>query len=230
MLAIASGSEHSTMIGSILIVEDVTQTRVWLRELVREVFDGAHVYEAGTVKEGLALCAEHPIDLGLIDLGLPDGDGFTVLRAIATQHPDAIPVVATVMGSDSAIVSALSAGAQGYILKSDPEDIIRHHLQMVVDGLPPLSPAIARRVMQHFKLTGPNQEVEDALSDREVDVLIHIAKGLRVSDTASALGVAPSTVSTHIKAIYRKLNISTRAEASLEATRMGLLAGSDGDT
>jgi DNA-binding NarL/FixJ family response regulator len=211
------------MISSILIVEDIPETILWLENLVNQVFSNATVHKAENMTSALRLCSSEVFDLALIDLSLPDGDGFAVFRKLSAKQPDTVKVAATVMGSDSAIVSALSAGAQGYILKSDPEEMIKKHLSRILDGIPPLSPAVARRVMEHFRLTGPIVEPNDCLTKRETQVLAHIAKGLRVSDTALALNVAESTVSSHIKAVYQKLDISSRAEATTEATRMGLL-------
>ena len=117
------------------------------------------------------------------------------------------------------------AGAQGYLLKSDPRELILHNLRQLPDGAPPLSPSIARRVMDHFRTTGPNIDDTATLTPREAEVLSLVARGLRVADVATALELAPSTVSSHVKAIYRKLNISSRAEAAYLAARLGLLSG-----
>eukprot|EP00873_Tetraselmis_striata_P008739 jgi/Tetstr1/429003/TSEL_018978.t1 len=158
----------------------------------------------------------------------------TVRRVIDGQagatrsQRNVLPIVTTVMGSDSAIVAALSAGAEGYILKNDPPGLIEQHLQMIGEGIPPLSPAVARRVMDQFRATGPNTEDTAALTSRESEVLSLIARGLRVADVAQTLDLAPSTVASHIKAIYRKLNISSRAEATYQAARMGLMNGPAG--
>lgn len=211
------------MITSVLIVEDIPETLNWLEQAVSEVFDGVIIHTATTVRTALKLCSEVQFDLALIDLSLPDGEGYAVFRELRSKQPDVIMIAATVMGSDSAIVSALSAGAQGYILKSDPEALLKKNLGNIHDGIPPLSPAVARRVLEHFRFTGPVLDSAGSLTKRETEVLAHIARGLRVSDTANALGMASSTVSSHIKSIYKKLDVSSRAEATTEATRMGLI-------
>lgn len=207
----------------VLIVEDIRASRLFLADRVRAVFSGAKICEACDVRSALAACTRYQFDIALVDIGLPDGNGYEVLRSLMQMQDTVLPIVTTVMGSDSAIVAALSAGAVGYILKSDPPELIERHLQLIGDGVPPLSPAIARRVMAHFRATGPIDDVEGALTHREAEVLGFIAQGLRVADVARALELAPSTVATHIKAIYRKLNISSRAEATYQATRMGLM-------
>lgn len=210
------------MIKSVLIVEDILETLSWLEQVVSEVFDGCTIHTATSVRSALKLCSDVQFDLALIDLSLPDGEGYTVFRDLGDKQPHVIKIAATVMGSDSAIVSALSAGAQGYILKSDPEALLKKNLGNIHDGIPPLSPAVARRVMEHFRFTGPVLDNAGTLTKRETEVLECIARGLRVSDTATSLSMAASTVSSHIKAIYRKLDVSSRAEATTEAARMGL--------
>lgn len=211
------------MIRSVLIVEDIPATMTWLQDVVTEVFPNAMVHKAENMASALRLCTQESFCLALVDLSLPDGDGFNVVRKLAAEQPDAVKVAATVMGSDSAIVSALSAGAEGYILKSDPVELIKKQLNQILDGIPPLSPAVARRVMEHFRFTGPVVDNTETLTARETQVLAQIARGLRVSDVSMALDVAESTVSSHIKAIYKKLDINSRAEATIAATRMGIM-------
>jgi DNA-binding NarL/FixJ family response regulator len=160
----------------------------------------------------------------LIDLRLPDGSGLAVVRELRASNPATVFVVTTALDDDANIVTALSSGAQGYLLKDQPRDLLVRQLAQVSAGIPALSPPVARRIMEHFRLTGPCQEVEAKLTPRELEVLALIARGLRISDAACALGVAEGTVASHIKSIYRKLDISSRAEAAMHATRMGLLS------
>jgi len=211
------------MISEALIVEDVRQSLTFLAQIVLRVYPDAKVTEAPNMRAALDWCDRRQFDLAMVDLNLPDGDGFAVLRRLTVTQEDVVAVVTTVMGTDASIVAALSAGAHGYLLKSDPEELIEQHLKQIAAGVPPLSPAIARRVMDHFRATGPNTDHMRDLTVREAEVLKLIARGLRVAEVADTLGLAPSTVSSHVKAIYRKLNISSRAEATYQATRMGLL-------
>ncbi len=89
-------------------------------------------------------------------------------------------------------------------------------------GVPALSPSIARRIMEHFSLTGPTDVPDCQLTEREVEVLTLIARGLRNAEVAEILGLAQTTIASYIKSVYRKLGISSRAEASWHATRLGL--------
>lgn len=206
----------------VLIVEDVAETRDWLRQLVLTAFPNAAVFPAENMRAGIAEIARRDHDLALVDLGLPDGSGLEVLRSLAMLSPGTVPIVTTVMGDDAHIVAALSAGAQGYVLKETPPEVLVAQLTRIADGTPALSPSIARRIMEHFRLTGPAADPDADLTGREREVLALIGRGLRNAEAARELGMAESTIATHIKSIYRKLGISSRAEAAWHATRMGL--------
>jgi DNA-binding NarL/FixJ family response regulator len=205
----------------LLIVEDVPETRKWLGTLLRRAFPDAEQVEVATLRAALAIVSD-PFDLALIDLGLPDGSGLDVLRAMRRMQSGAVCVVTTVMGDDVSIVSALSSGADGYLLKEQPEEVLIRQLLQISAGVPALSPAIARRIMEHFRLTGPVAAPDAELTARETTVLALIARGLRNAEVAAELGLAETTVAGYIKAVYRKLGISSRAEAAWHATRLGL--------
>lgn len=205
----------------ILIVEDLSETRRWLSEIVSAAFEESEIHEAASMRAGIAQAAARDYDVALIDLGLPDGSGLDVLRNLRLLRPQTVCVVTTVMGDDASIVGALSAGAQGYLLKEQPQDLLVRQLKQMAEGIPALSPSVARRIMEHFKRTGPAAP-EDDLTGREREVLGLIGRGLRNGEVAETLGISENTVAGYIKDIYRKLGISSRAEASWHAARLGL--------
>lgn len=209
-------------IETLLIVEDVPEALAWLADLARSAFPGVTVGETRTVREAVSRIEGASWDMALVDLGLPDGSGLDIIRRLKATSPDTICIVSTVLGDDAHVVAALSAGAQGYILKGQPEAIVRRQLVQLQFGIPALSPPIARRIMDHFQRTGPLDDEIQVLTARETDVLTMVSKGFRNAEVAQALGLAESTIATHVKSIYRKLGISSRAEAALHATRMGL--------
>lgn len=206
----------------LLIVEDVPEALAWLTDVARSAFPGCTVAQARNVREANAKTGDTCWDMALVDLGLPDGSGIDVIRSLKSASPDTICIVSTVLDDDAHIVAALSVGAQGYVLKGQPEAVVRRQLTQLQHGIPALSPPIARRIMDHFQRTRPTQDEIEALTAREVEVLAMVSRGLRNAEVAQALGLAESTIATHIKSIYRKLGISSRAEAALQATRMGL--------
>lgn len=212
----------------VLIVEDIAEVQRWLSGIVQDAFTDAEILTADSVRAAQTFL-HHPLDLALIDLGLPDGSGLTVLRRIRAANDPVVCLVTTIMGDDASIVAALAAGADGYLLKESPPAVLRHQLSQLPDGVPALSPAVARRIMNHFRNTGPAAAAESQLTKREGQVLALIARGLRNGEVATQLCIAETTVAGYIKIIYRKLGISSRAEASWHASRLGLNGNFDGD-
>jgi DNA-binding NarL/FixJ family response regulator len=206
----------------ILIVEDIIETRVWLQKIALDAYPEAEVELAASLREAQRKLAKKVYDLALIDIGLPDGSGIDFLRSLRTQGSPTICVVTTVVSDDATVVAALSAGADGYLLKDNPSPVLARQLSQIGGGIPPLSPPIARRIMEHFRLTGPANTSEYNLTQRETVVLKLIARGLRNCEVADELDLAESTIAGYIKGIYRKLGISSRAEAAWHATQMGL--------
>jgi len=209
-----------------LVVEDQRDTCEWLAQVARQAFPGIQVLTAIDLRSARQILVDHSrFRLVLVDLGLPDGSGAELIRALASSHPDSPSIVSTVYSDDESLFGAIAAGAQGYLLKSQPAELLVRHLQRFDEGIPPLSPSVAQRMLRYFRELprGPANDVPDvALTARETEVLTCIGRGLRVAETAQLLGIAESTVAGYIKTLYAKLNIGTRAEAALEAVRRGL--------
>lgn len=206
----------------ILVVEDSLETRQWLQTVIVDAFPDARIKAANSVKEGLSICLDQQFQIALIDLGLPDGSGIEVLSYLRQHHPDTQCVVMSVLGDDLHIVNALAGGAEGYLVKEQPKELIIHQLRQLRLGIPALSPSIARRLMAHFQSTRSVATIEHNLTEREKQVLLYIGQGLRNGEVAKQLEIAESTVASHIKSIYHKLGISSRAEAAQYANHLGL--------
>ncbi|WP_028080372.1 response regulator [Solimonas soli] len=204
-----------------LVIEDLAPTAEWLMRALREAFPGIAVELAETAADARAALQRRP-DIALVDLDLPDGSGIDIIAQINARHPHCHCIVTTIYGDDRHLFPALRAGAQGYLLKDQPMERLVAALQAIDRGEPPLSPAIARRLLGMFAPAGPAPD-EQKLTTRERETLVLIAKGLRLAEVAEQLGVTRNTAAGFVKAIYRKLNISSRAEAALEATRLGLV-------
>ncbi len=203
----------------IIVVEDRPASLEWLTGALDLAFPNAQVSTAEDVKGGRSLLKRAP-DLALIDLGLPDGSGVELIAELSTKHPDCMSVVITIFDDDEHLFSALRAGAQGYLLKEGEQQEIADSLAGIIDGKPPLSPAIARRLLDTFG--GKPAEIEEPLTQREREILVLITKGYKLSEAAQALEVSRNTIAYHVKNIYRKLQVTSRAEAAMEATRLGL--------
>lgn len=194
-----------------------------LEEAVLGAFADAQCRFAAGVAEALELIERAPFDLALVDLGLGDGSGIEVIARLTVVQPGCIAVVASIYDDDDNLFRALQAGARGYLLKDHPRDWLARQLRGIADGHPPLSPAIARRLLRHFRDDTAKADGDADLSPREREVLGRLAKGIRIADIAAELAISRHTVGDHVKNIYRKLNITSRAEAALRAKRLGLV-------
>jgi len=211
---------------NILLLEDLPQIRAWMRDLVLRVFPTAQISEAARVHDALQLVQAVKFELALIDLGLPDGSGVDVVAKLRDVQPEAQSVVVTIHDDDEHLFPALQAGAYGYILKEQARELIAEQLQRISSGEPPLSPSIARRVLAHFTAKAKPQPQSIlphvSLTERESEVLLRVAKGFTLPEIGVQLGLSRHTIADYVKQIYRKLNVSSRAEAALEAQRLGL--------
>ena len=203
--------------------------------------------DAIVAEPALSLCgcatsvAEARMQLGtvapevvLVDLGLPDGSGVEVIRHAKAAHAGCDVIVVTMFGDDGNVIESIRAGATGYLLKDAmPRDIANAILQVRAGGSP-ISPAIARRVLQNFRVSSTPVSIETSqrvdsvnrssvLSERETEILRLVAKGLNFKEVGIILSISPNTVITHVKRIYQKLAVHSRGEAVYEANQMGLL-------
>lgn len=214
-----------TLMNNALIVEDQPALAAWLHETLDVCFPGIAVTIASSRVEALrqlaAATPEQAPQLALVDLGLPDGNGVDVIRALALLENPCHIVVTTIYADDQHLFPALKAGAQGYLLKDQPRDKTVQALRGIASGEPPLSASIARRLLRVF--SDPSHESAQSLSPRERETLSLIARGFRIGEVATTLGVSHHTAHEYVKNVYRKLKISSRAEATLEATRLGLV-------
>lgn len=210
---------------SVLIVDDQAAARAWLSRAVGLVSADAKVHVAQLVREAIQILNDNSIDLALVDLGLPDASGLEILRWLRQRQPQAICVVASVFDDDEHLFAALRLGAQGYLLKDQAQDTLAESLHAVLAGQPALSPGIARRVLLHFSSGEPPPvpEAPKQLTSRERDVLQLVGKGCTVPETARMLGISAHTAHGYVKDLYRKLAVSSRAEAAVAASRLGLV-------
>jgi DNA-binding NarL/FixJ family response regulator len=180
------------------------------------------VGEVGTAEKALALLAGGvDVDVALVDLRLPGMSGHELISIAKAQWPRVELVVLTGFADNQSIYEALRAGATGYLLKDAGPDEVASAIDEVCDGGAPMSPAIARRVLAgfHAHREGP----EPDLTDREREVLDLLTRGASYPQIGLGLGISTNTVQSHIRSIYRKLQVSTKSEATLVAIRRGYL-------
>ncbi|MEP6823627.1 MAG: response regulator transcription factor [Ramlibacter sp.] len=178
----------------------------------------------------LALLAEPAADVLLVDLGLPDGSGIDVIRAAQQAWPGCEVVVTTAFADEAHVMQAIEAGASGYLLKDSTPEKIVDEIRSLHRGGSPISPLIARRVLQRLRqpeapaAAPPGPAAGVLLSARETQVLELVAKGFAYDEIAQRMEVTRHTVLTFVRRIYAKLEVSSKMEAVNEARRKGLLA------
>ena len=208
----------------IQLVEDDAETRDRLARALRSEPSLEVTGTAASCAELRALLASATPDVVLVDLGLPDGDGTALIREIRTRVPTAEIMVITVFGDERTVVSAIEAGARGYLLKDGTDDEIVRAVLDLLRGFSPISPAIARHLLRRLQgdvpAAGP---AVPRLSARESEVLELLARGFRNAEIAGALGITTHTVTSHVRQLYRKLEVGSRGEAVFEAVHLGLL-------
>jgi DNA-binding NarL/FixJ family response regulator len=217
-----------------LVVDDHALIREAMRGLLLGLRGGATVLEAGDANAALRALQAHPdTDLMLLDLHLPDGDGLQVLAQVVEHHP-AVAVVMLSGDRDQAIMrKALELGAQGYIPKAETRDVLTSALALVLAGGVYVPPAALQGVLA-AAAPGAQAPAEAAaapgsatcsslgLTDRQLEVLALLMEGKNNKLICRALNLAEPTVKNHVSAILKALGVTSRTEAVLAVTRLGL--------
>ena len=207
---------------TVLITDDHPLFRKGMRALLESMPDIEVVGEAKSGQEAIDMVSQKQPDMVLMDLQMPNGGGLAATRQISEKYPDVHILVVTLFEDDESVFAALRAGARGYILKDQDRDRVTRYIADMAGGEVALSGNIASRLVDYFNTRG--QPVRDGvLAPREEDVLRSIAKGFNVATTAEMLGLTSNTVKSYVKTIYSKLGVSSRAEATAEAIRRGLV-------
>jgi DNA-binding NarL/FixJ family response regulator len=206
-------------------------------------------YQGDSCVQVVEWLGQHAVDVLLVDLGLPDGSGVDVIRAARRLQPRCDVMVVTMFADEVNMLQAFAAGARGYLIKDGTEQDVARHVRNLRAGGSPMSPMIARRLLQLWNqssdedaaskaptsIAAPASEAPgatptttanpaiDPLTARERDVLALVARGFPYDEVAQQLGLQVSTVRTHVRSIYGKLDVHNKAEAVFEARALGLL-------
>jgi DNA-binding NarL/FixJ family response regulator len=220
-------AEHER--AAVVIVEDDPAFRARFEQILASAAGYDVLAAVGSVAEGIDVVRGAAVDLLVVDLGLPDGDGIAVIREVTERQPACAVMVVTVFGDEEHVVSAIEAGASGYLLKdSDPADFTAA-VRDLLDGGSPVSPMVARLVLERLRKPAerrpfePEGEDPVRLSEREAEILTLVAKGFSFGDICRLLAITNNTVKTHVNRIYRKLAVHSRGQAVYEAARLGLI-------
>ncbi|GGU79430.1 response regulator [Lentzea flava] len=207
----------------VLIADDETLMRAGIRLILQNDPEITVVAEAGDGRQAVLLALKHSVDVALLDIRMPGGDGLKAAEKIASS---ANVVMLTTFGEDSYVAQAMKAGATGFLLKDTPPQELINAVRKAANGEPILAPQITRRLIEKH-LTTPDNSSEarrkiDALTDTERTVLELVGQGLSNTEIGEQLYLATGTVKAHISRILPKLGCANRVQAAIVAHEAGL--------
>ena len=204
---------------SVVIVEDQRDVREGLALLIGTASGFSSVRSCRTMEEALRWLDEQPPDVLLTDLGLPGMSGIEGIRRVRERFAT-LPILAlTVHDNDEHVFDALCAGASGYLLKNTPPNRLLQSLRDAANGEAPMSPEVARRVLEVFREFRPPPRASYRLTPQETELLKLLVDGHHKKTAADAMGISVNTVSFHLKNIYGKLQVHSKTEAVAKALR-----------
>jgi len=216
---------------TVALVEDDSRVRERFERVIATEPSLRCLFSASTAHELLAWFGENVVDVLLVDLGLPDTPGLEVIRRARRMQPACAVMVITMFGDEANMLQAFEAGAGGYLLKDGTEADLAAHVLSLHGGGSPMSPIIARQLLVRWQADTPHaapavpvaEGGPVALSKRESEVLNLVARGFIYPEIAQQMGLSVSTIQTHVRNIYGKLDVHNKTEAVFEARQLGLL-------
>lgn len=214
---------------NVLLVEDQCLVRSGVRVLLDREPDIRVVGEAADGEEAVRMARELRPDLVLMDIRMPKMDGIEATRHIKTSHDDIEVLVLSAYEDDESVFQAIQAGASGYVLKDiTPTNLIRA-IRAVRSGMSTVHPGITRRLLDRISLMsrarngGTSHLHSDGLTDRELEIMVELAKGASSREMAARLYVSESTIKSHLRTVYRKIGVRSRSQAVAYALRKGFV-------
>lgn len=210
----------------VVVADDQEMVRAGFRLLLERVEDVDVVAEADDGEQAVARVREHRPDVALLDIRMPRLDGLSAARQVVDDVPETKVIILTTFDSDDYVHDALHAGASGFLLKSSPPERLVTAIRTVAAGEALLDPAVTRRVIEGFTRqplpVGPGTELE-RLTERELDVLRQVARGLSNIEIAGELFITEATVKTHVARLLAKLGLRDRVQAVVYAYENGVV-------
>jgi len=216
----------------VLIVEDEYVIQCRLKNILKDLgYSDEVLLFANNVREAEYLLQQEPFCLALIDLGLPDGNGISIIEKIHELGSQTLILVVSAWSTQDSLLKAIKAGATGYVLKERDDTEVSLAIRSILSGGAPIDPFIAREILKQISSSEPSSSLEqivldpeqESLTQREKEILSLVAQGLSNREIADELCVSRYTVESHIKHIYRKLSVSKRTKAVSTARHLGIL-------
>lgn len=200
----------------VAIVEDDDEIRANLSHRITHSASFRLLRSYPDAESALADLPKHKPDVVLMDINLPGMDGVECVRRLKAAMPEVHVIMLTVYEDGNRLFKSLIAGASGYLLKRSPPEKLLASIQEVYEGGAPMTPEIARRLVQHFRQISEPQLDLPKLTPRERDILKQLAQGYRYKEIVENLGVSIGTLHSYISRIYEKLQVHSRTEAVIK--------------
>jgi DNA-binding NarL/FixJ family response regulator len=212
----------------VVLADDQPLVRAGLRMILETEADIEIVGEAATGAEVVGVCEkEHP-DVVLMDVRMPEMDGIEATRLVTAMADPPRVLVLTTFDLDEIVYDALRAGASGFLLKDAPEERLITAIRVVADGGSLFAPSVTRRLIEEFASRGHSEHMHvEGLTEREVEVLRLVAKGLSNAEIGTELFISENTVKTHVARVLMKLGLRDRVQAVVRAYESGLVRPGD---
>lgn len=207
----------------VLIVEDQRDIREGLARLIERSAGLRCVGQYRSIEAALAGRLEATPAVALLDIGLPGMSGIAGIEPLKERYPTVLVVMITVHDDDERIFDAMCAGASGYLLKKTPPEKLVESVREVLAGGAPMSPEVARRVVELFRRFQPPERADYDLTPYELRVLAMLVDGHNYKTAAAELGLTVHAVSFHVRHVYEKLRVHSKSEAVSRALRLRLL-------
>lgn len=209
----------------VVIVEDQPEFSRCLSDAVAALGAGWTALQCASGQEAKLALQRCPLDISLVlvDLGLPDVSGLEVIEFARRAQPDALILVISVISRDADVLAAIKLGARGYLHKSDPELSLIAGIKSVLDGFYPISPSLSRIIFKEISKTDVPVHVQVRLTECEIEILKLLGRGGTYAEVADHLGIKLSTIQSHVKNIYIKLETNTKMAAVEKARLAGIL-------
>ena len=207
----------------VAIIEDQRDVRDGLALLINSTAGYRCLHKYSSAEDALADIGDSLPDVLLADIGLPGMSGIEVVRQLKQLYPKLLCLMLTVYKDDERIFEAICAGASGYLLKKTPPARLLESVREAFDGGAPMSPEIARRVIELFQRVQPSKQAPWRLSPQELRLLKLLGEGHHYKTAAAELGISIHTVAFHMRNLYEKLHVHSKSEAVAKALRAGLV-------
>jgi DNA-binding NarL/FixJ family response regulator len=222
----AAEREAGQLMIKVAVIEDDPVLLSRFCDAINATQDMSVVNTANSFAVGLGLIDAGGYDVLLSDLGLPDGDGTILIAKESAMGRDTDILVITQFADQKKVLDSIRAGARGYLLKDQRIESFIEAIAEIRRGGSPISPSIARQLINQMGVGVPAAQAPklvSPLSERETEVLQILSRGFSYQECAGVLKVSANTIGFHVKNIYRKLEVNSRAEALFEATTQGLI-------